>query len=167
MKMHVQYTLKVEEPDRDPRIVNLMEPEILIGREQGGLPLADPQISTRHLTLSTKNHQLFAKDLQSTNGTRLNGKVLQPQTLIELRAGDVLVLGKSSRITCLSVDVVHQHQKQPPPPPPAAVQEGAGGPPRPHRAAQAAPQEGGRRGRRLRPPSPPRARPSRGVGITA
>jgi len=133
--MRVQYTLKIEEPQKDVRILNFMSQEVVVGRGEGAIPLQDPQISTRHVVISTKNHQLFVRDLQSTNGTKLNGKALVPQTPAEIRTGDVLLLGKSSRITCLSIDVVrpHAHEQAKPktgqarkvslPPPPPKKEE--------------------------------------------
>lgn len=49
--------------------------EITIGRKEGNsLILGDKHISGNHAVLTVKNNYLYLKDLNSTNGTFVNGK---------------------------------------------------------------------------------------------
>ncbi len=58
----------------------------------------DPTVSRRHACLSVlENGRLIVTDLNSTNGTRINGKRVQPEG--RLRNGDKLQLGLNT--TCL------------------------------------------------------------------
>ena len=55
----------------------------------------DDQISRRHMQIEARDGKLMARDLGSTYGTRVNGKALGAEA-VELKAGDVLMLGASS-----------------------------------------------------------------------
>ena len=70
---------------------------ILIGRSSScDVTLSrDDQISRRHMQIEARDNKMFARDLGSTYGTRINGKALGSEAA-ELKAGDVLVLGASS-----------------------------------------------------------------------
>lgn len=50
-------------------------------------------VSHRHLQLSPSKNGLFITDLNSTNGTRQNGRAIQPNTPYLLSHGDILELG--------------------------------------------------------------------------
>ena len=71
---------------------------ILLGRSSScDVTLSrDDQISRKHMQIESKDGKLVARDLGSTYGTRLNGKALVPNESMELKPGDVLVLGASS-----------------------------------------------------------------------
>ncbi|MDY6872706.1 MAG: FHA domain-containing protein [Chloroflexota bacterium] len=68
-------------------------PEVIIGRDPANVfPLEDSTISLRHLKLNFHHHQWWAEDLESTNGSYLNGvKIESPVVLTD---GDKLRLGK-------------------------------------------------------------------------
>ena len=51
-------------------------------------------VSRRHVVISTQNKNVMINDLNSTNGSYLNGYLLQPMTSYRLRSGDELSLGK-------------------------------------------------------------------------
>lgn len=53
-------------------------------------------VSRRHATVVQDNEQkaLFLEDLNSTNGTRINGFLLEPRRRYRLRDGDELEFGK-------------------------------------------------------------------------
>ena len=70
---------------------------ILVGRSSAcEVTLSrDDQISRRHLQLETRDGRLYARDLGSTYGTRLNGQSLGAEPA-EVLPGDVLVIGASS-----------------------------------------------------------------------
>jgi len=110
--LKVQYTLKIEEGTRAPQIMNFFEEEVLIGRRNAVLTLNDPQVSGRHAVFYTRDSLLYLKDLKSRNGTRRNGRRISAEDEIEMRSGDVVTLGRHSRITCLSVDLVQTRRAQ-------------------------------------------------------
>lgn len=68
-------------------------PDVTIGRDPANLfPLEDSTISLRHLKLTFHHHQWWAEDLESTNGSYLNG--VQIESPVVLTDGDKLRLGK-------------------------------------------------------------------------
>jgi EAL domain-containing protein (putative c-di-GMP-specific phosphodiesterase class I) len=90
--------------------VNVFGPSFTVGRNAStNLCLSDPTVSGRHAEIVTINRDLFIRDLNSTNGTLLNGRRLQHLT--GLRSGDVLHFGsvmytlESSTDECMSSTV--------------------------------------------------------------
>ncbi len=70
---------------------------LVVGSSPGpyGLTLSGPQVSRRHLEIRrTRNRQLEATDLESTNGTFLDGQDLRASGTAVLRPGDRLELGR-------------------------------------------------------------------------
>jgi hypothetical protein len=74
---------------------------LIIGRSdlergfQPGLDLAPyGGVSRAHATLNYKNDQLTVTDLNSANGTLLNGERLAPEQSYLLKDGDELILGR-------------------------------------------------------------------------
>jgi pSer/pThr/pTyr-binding forkhead associated (FHA) protein len=70
--------------------------EILIGRDPANpFHLEDGTVSVRHLKLTFRNQHWWAEDLESTNGSYLNGdQILSPVILTdgdELRLGQVVL----------------------------------------------------------------------------
>jgi pSer/pThr/pTyr-binding forkhead associated (FHA) protein len=53
----------------------------------------DKGVSRRHAEFITLEGQLHVRDLGSTNGTRLNGQLLQPNRAYRLREGNLLQFG--------------------------------------------------------------------------
>jgi pSer/pThr/pTyr-binding forkhead associated (FHA) protein len=51
-------------------------------------------VSRRHASLTIKSESVLLTDLDSTNGTRLNGNVIPAMTPQELRHEDIVTLGK-------------------------------------------------------------------------
>jgi len=68
-------------------------PEIIIGRDPANAcPIEDGTVSLRHLKLFFRNQHWWAEDLESTNGSYLNGDpILSPVILTD---GDELQLGQ-------------------------------------------------------------------------
>lgn len=72
--------------------LNVTCPSFTVGRHPASnLCLSDPTVSGRHAEIVTINRDIFVRDLNSTNGTLLNGRRLQ--SLTGLRSGDVLHFG--------------------------------------------------------------------------
>lgn len=67
--------------------------EISIGRKEDNIvAIDDPFISNYHASLFVKEERLFIKDMNSTNGTFKNGKMVRNEE--ELADGDVLKIGR-------------------------------------------------------------------------
>jgi hypothetical protein len=64
-----------------------------LGRSDADIVLKDPKLSAKHCRFDFQGDQLFVVDLESTNGTFLNGKQLKPNIKAELHPGDQLQLG--------------------------------------------------------------------------
>jgi hypothetical protein len=86
-------TLRVlDGADRGQVFDNLPTP-VTIGREEGNLvQLNDERISRFHLKIQEDGDRLVLTDLESTNGTKVNGETVQ---LWILRPGDLISLGRS------------------------------------------------------------------------
>jgi len=88
-----QITLRVlDGADRGQVFGDLATP-ITIGREEGNsVQLNDERISRFHIKIQEDQEKLVLTDLESTNGTRVNGEDTQ---LRILRFGDVISVGRS------------------------------------------------------------------------
>ncbi len=86
-------TLRVlDGADRGRAFENIPTP-ITIGREEGNVVrLHDERISRFHLKIQEDQGKLVLTDLQSTNGTKVNGENVQ---LWILRPGDLIMLGRT------------------------------------------------------------------------
>jgi hypothetical protein len=86
-------TLRVlDGADRGKVYAGLPTP-VTIGREEGNVvQLNDERISRYHIKIQEDQGKLVLTDLESTNGTRVNGEDVQ---LRILRYGDVISLGRS------------------------------------------------------------------------
>lgn len=86
----------IDGPDRGASFVLAeMEPQ-LIGRSTEALPLTDSTISRRHAELTPGSDGWYLRDLQSTNGTLLNGESITERTLLQ----------RGDRITCGSTELL-------------------------------------------------------------
>jgi pSer/pThr/pTyr-binding forkhead associated (FHA) protein len=68
---------------------------LVIGRRQGDLILDDPMVSGKHCTIEFKDGDFVLKDLESTNGTLVNGKRVKETVL---SAGVEIAIGQSRMI---------------------------------------------------------------------
>ena len=74
------------------RVFPITKDSVIIGRgEDSDLLLPNISVSRHHAEVSLKNGEVTIKDLDSSNGTILNGK---PVTVASLTSGDEIVLGK-------------------------------------------------------------------------
>src|SRR5688572_29544191 len=66
---------------------------VTIGREEGnGLRLNDERVSRFHAKVQMEDGDIILTDLDSTNGTRVNGTAIQ---IRRLRAGDQVSIGRT------------------------------------------------------------------------
>jgi hypothetical protein len=104
------------DPDPDPgepppmdsvdRLFPIDLPEMLVGRRDDRhsirpeIPIHDPGVSRRHAHfLRLRGGRLAIIDLASANGTGVNGVGLLPGERCELYDGDVVTMGRWTRIT--------------------------------------------------------------------
>ncbi len=86
-------TFQVLEGIDKGRVFRELCPPVTIGREEGNLlRLNDERVSRYHAKVQFDNGEIILTDLDSTNGTRVNGTVIQ---IRRLRAGDRVSVGRS------------------------------------------------------------------------
>ncbi len=86
-------TLRILDGADRGRIFEDLPTPVTIGREDGNsIQLNDERISRFHLKIQEDGNKLVLTDLESTNGTKVNGEDTQ---LRILRFGDVISLGRS------------------------------------------------------------------------
>ncbi len=88
-----QITLRVLDGADRGRIYEDLSTPVTIGREEGNsLQLNDERVSRFHVKIQEDQDKIVLTDLESTNGTKVNGEDIQ---LRILRYGDVISLGRS------------------------------------------------------------------------
>lgn len=108
---HVLRRLLVQIEARPDSLVTLsLDERVMVGRSDGddtggdlGLDLAafggdKTGVSRRHAVLSWQGDSVYIEDLDSTNGTRINGLRLSPNRLYRLHDGDEIELGSARLI---------------------------------------------------------------------
>jgi len=86
-------TFQVLEGIDKGRVFRELPTPVTIGREEGNLlRLNDERVSRYHAKVQFDNGEIIITDLESTNGTRVNGNVVQ---IRRLRPGDVIAVGRS------------------------------------------------------------------------
>src|SRR5947209_4696105 len=86
-------TFQVLEGIDKGRVFRELSTPVTIGREEGNvLRLNDERVSRFHAKVQFDNGEIIITDLESTNGTRVNGNVVQ---IRRLRPGDRIGVGRS------------------------------------------------------------------------
>lgn len=86
-------TLRVLDGADRGRVFATMPTPVTIGREEGNsVQLNDERVSRFHLKIQEDQDKLVLTDLESTNGTKVNGEDIQ---LRILRYGDIIAVGRS------------------------------------------------------------------------
>jgi len=89
----IEVTLRVLDGADRGRVFERLPTPITIGREEGNaVQLNDERISRFHIKIQEDQGKLVLTDLESTNGTKVNGEDIQ---LRILRYGDIVSLGRS------------------------------------------------------------------------
>ncbi|MBV9233968.1 MAG: FHA domain-containing protein [Candidatus Eremiobacteraeota bacterium] len=89
--------------DRSARATFEGRPPFEVGRDRStDVPIADPEVSRRHLRFESHEGVVYVEDLKTTNGSFLNGRRFKEP--IEVRAGDELDIG-TTRIVVAAVRV--------------------------------------------------------------
>jgi pSer/pThr/pTyr-binding forkhead associated (FHA) protein len=68
--------------------------EVAIGREDADLVLDDPEVSRRHAMLRRSGESVVVEDLDSTNGTFVNGERIR--TPVTVGPGDQVRVGRTT-----------------------------------------------------------------------
>jgi hypothetical protein len=86
-------TLRVLHGADRGRIFSQIPTPVTIGREEGNtIQLNDERISRYHLKLQDDKDKIVLTDLESTNGTKVNGEDIQVRIV---RDGDMIAVGRS------------------------------------------------------------------------
>ena len=86
-------TLKILHGADRGKVYEELSPPLTVGREEGNdIQLNDERVSRCHFKLQRDNDRLVLTDLDSTNGTKVNGAECQ---LKILRHGDLIAVGRS------------------------------------------------------------------------
>ncbi len=86
-------TIKILHGADRGKVFDGLEPPLTIGREEGNdIQLNDERVSRCHFKIQRDNDRLVLTDLDSTNGTKVNG--IETQLKI-LRYGDLINVGRS------------------------------------------------------------------------
>ncbi len=88
------YALTVRVPDQPVRKIRVEKPVTTLGRSSSSdLPLLDKTLSRMHARIELKNGELFVCDLESRNGTLVNG--VRISGLTKLKTGDTIMVGET------------------------------------------------------------------------
>lgn len=88
-----QITLRVLDGADRGRVFDTLDTPVTIGREEGNtIQLNDERVSRFHVKIQEDHDRLVLTDLESTNGTKVNGEDIQ---LRILRNGDMIHVGRS------------------------------------------------------------------------
>jgi len=89
--------LDVEIKGQPPFLRSFSQSEVILGRDQAcDIKLDDESISANHAKLSFHQGQWWLEDLESTNGTTLNGDKLTTATVVT--SGDEIKFGNANII---------------------------------------------------------------------
>jgi hypothetical protein len=86
-------TLRILDGPERGKIFSQIATPVTIGREEGNfIQLNDERVSRYHMKIHENEGAVILTDLQSTNGTRINGEAVQ---VWKLRFGDLIMAGRS------------------------------------------------------------------------
>lgn len=89
----LQFSLKVLEGTEAGKTFTVTRSRVTVGREEGDILLGDPLVSRKHAAFEVfGSHHIVVKDLASTNGTYLNGRLI---AYSKLNNGDKIKLGST------------------------------------------------------------------------
>lgn len=95
--------IQVSQKDRHPLYL-VVDGMLEIGRECDGLLLADPEVSRRHLRISTSQGAVTVEDLGSRNGTTVDGSAVmgvtevRPNQTVRIGGTDIVVVSTGTPV---------------------------------------------------------------------
>ena len=85
------YKLVIVQNGRIQKNIPLRHSRVLIGRKpDSDIQLEEKQVSGHHAVITVKNDEAFIEDLESTNGTSVNGQAINET---QLQTGDQISIG--------------------------------------------------------------------------
>lgn len=94
--------LEIKLPGRDAEVVRLKGADVVLGRSSScGVQLPLPDVSRLHARLTCRKDEFLIEDLESTNGTFVNGVRIQKCILRnndQIQAGDAKIVFIEERI---------------------------------------------------------------------
>lgn len=147
----VSVTLVFEACPEAGRSFKLGTPRTVIGRRKGEIIVKDAEISGEHCEITIASDKVTLRDLQSTNGSFVNGKKLAEMAL---KDGDRLTLGQSKIL-------VKVERSAPPAPAPAPASK----PARPASVAPTGPSRADSKGPAPKPANSPMAMTTRAPSL--
>src|SRR3954466_1892440 len=134
----VTVTLVFEAGPEAGKSFKLSSPTTTIGRRKGEILIKDAEISGQHSQILVNGAKVSGKDMESTNGTFVNGKKLPSA---DLKDGDRLTLGQSKILVKIESGAAKPAAGPVTPPPrPSPRPEPPRPPVRPEAATQRPPQ---------------------------
>jgi len=101
-----EITLRVLDGAERGRVYENLPTPVTIGREEGNtIQLNDERISRFHIKIQEDHDKVVLTDLESTNGTRVNGEDIQ---LRILRYGDMIAVGRSVLLFGSQQQIAHR-----------------------------------------------------------
>ena len=90
----MQVLLRVNVPDKPGKQVRIAR-NVIVGREKGrcDLRIASGEVSRQHCQILVGEFAVLVRDLNSANGTRVNGELIPAQTNFPLSSGDIIAIG--------------------------------------------------------------------------
>ena len=89
----MQITLRILDGADQGRVFDELTPPVSIGREEGNtIQLNDERVSRFHVKIQEDQDKVILTDLESTNGTKVNGDEIR---LRILRFGDLIAVGRT------------------------------------------------------------------------
>jgi len=95
MTRHFNASIQVEHGLSDQPTINLEQPDVVFGSAASAdETLENEFVSRRHFQIRSREDVYYIVDLDSTNGTYLNGEKLQPNVERRVKDGDQISLAK-------------------------------------------------------------------------
>lgn len=94
--------LMIRRENQPTQQVPISQDEVIVGRDEScDVPLPERQISRQHIRIYRQNDRFYVQDLDSKNGTWVNGQPLKGST--ELHDGDEIQLALTTRIRFVGI----------------------------------------------------------------
>ncbi|GIL11959.1 MAG: hypothetical protein BroJett038_06790 [Chloroflexota bacterium] len=94
--------LMIRRENQPTQQVPISQDEVIVGRDEScDVPLPERQISRQHIRIYRQNDRFYVQDLDSKNGTWINGQPLKGST--ELHDGDEIQLALTTRIRFVGI----------------------------------------------------------------
>lgn len=102
LRSYAMYKLRIERPGKPVEELLLDQLPITMGRTgENDIPIKTREVSRLHARISRKDDAILIEDLDSSNGTHVNGKRIKSR---ELHTGDKIRIGDTSLIVESDMD---------------------------------------------------------------